>query len=699
MQLKRFLPFTVLAVSFYWSSPLSGLKFLPIYEPLMIKAQKNSPPHIAFEEVLSFDKKQNQWSAFEKIKPIELAVQKNSPSLFAKKIELQEMVLKKNVELIGASDTPNDVASDNQNLWMDELSPHQARRLQEAHARNETLDQDWSVPQWSDMAKTALKNAGALTLDAGRSPAVFVSGTDSNGHVKNQVPVATVSFPENGSNQDDLSKNSANNYSEVASNFTVHVVGPLEVTGGLGFTNDHHIEIRRSDEGVLKELGRADLHNGLYNITVENTSGEVIARLVDKDGKILGEDSFRLSRLIAGKNKPLQGPKLKIAPRHDYAGNISGAYNRDSEPAPAQTRVTYLKGASEDAVKKDGLTSMDHVMKGSSTVVRAAAPKHLQTTAIVVSGQRFKMQLFPVSMIKALQEIVEQQRQITLAEPPTVIWGKVTMDGKALSGIDVTVESDPGLQPIYFNKLMIPDQNLKSTSDNGLFAFVDASPGFHSLLATRASTIVGYQNVIVENGSVAQGDIESTIRSDVVPLRLYDAFSGESKSGTVTMQSLQLDIEVKAEVTPVNLPHLSRLGLMRTQPEEPDYLAAHYMYNDDNAFLHVPLIRSSWLNGIRQYLRVDDHPTAGMVVGFVPDEDFEVYLAGLEEYDQRLIVYFDMQGRVLQNHKGIAGGGFVLFNVPEDTHEVVIAGNRSQKIASKVIPVDANSLTVLNFKE
>jgi len=58
-----------------------------------------------------------------------------------------------------------------------------------------------------------------------------------------------------------------------------------------------------------------------------------------------------------------------------------------------------------------------------------------------------------------------------------------------------------------------------------------------------------------------------------------------------------------------------------------------------------------------------------------------------------------MQGRILQNHKGIAGGGFILYNVNEDTQEVVVVGTRTQKIYSRVVPVDPNSLSVLNFRE
>ncbi|WP_291515921.1 hypothetical protein [Bdellovibrio sp. ArHS] len=674
------------------------MKFIPIYEALTIKAQKNSPPHIAFEEVLESERVSEEWARLAKIKPATLAVEKNSATpLFAKKVEVPEMVLTKRPETILTSMPAEEVADGS---WVEQLPTTQARRLQEAQRRSEVLNQDWSVPTWSDMAREVLEKSGALATSPS-SANVYVAGMSASGQVSTRPSQASVEVPSrHPQSLPDVPSEELPSFVE-EKNLRHFIQGPLEITGGLAVTNEHHIEIRRNDEGVLKELGRVDLRQGLYNIEVENKTGTVVARLVDKEGKTLGEGSFRLNRVAAADAGTLQGPKLKIEPHPDFAGIITSAYNpKPNDVAPAQTRATFVKGASEVMVKKDdGLVAMDNVTKGSTTVMRAAAPKHLQTAAIVISGKEFKSQLYPETMIRALQDIVAQQRAQSSSEVPTIIWGKVTLDGKALAGAEVVVESDEALIPVYFNAFMIPDPQLKSTSDNGLFAFVDVTPGFHSLLATRSSAIIGYQNVVVEEGSVAQGDVESTIKSETVPLRIYDAFTGEARPGMVTMQSLQEDLEVATGVTTVSLPHISRLGLMRIQPEGADYVSARYIYNDTDEFIHAPLVHWSWLTSIKSFLRLDDMPSTGVVVGFVPDEDFEVYLAAHDDFAARQIVYFDMQGRILQNRKGIAGGGFILFNVPEDTHEVVVLGARTRKIYSRLLPVDANSLSILTFRE
>lgn len=703
MQLKRILPFTVLAGCLAWSSHVGGLKFIPIYEALTIKAQKNSPPHIAFEELLESDRKNLEWAKLEKIKPQTLAVSKQAPvPLFAKKVEIPEMVFKKTSERVVAEASPSqEAASDD---WMSELPRTQAMRLQEAQRRSEVLSENWSGPTWSETAKEVLEKSGAL-VETGSSSRVYVAATDASGKSQTGRSRPTVEFPQGDGSRGPSSQTSQQDDFQPSNSFmekarTQAIVGPIEITGGLAVTNEHHIEIRRSDEGVLKELGRVDLIQGLYNIEVEEPSGSIIARLVDKEGKILGEGSFRLSRVLVTSNKPAQGPKIRIEPHASIAGIVSNFYNsRVNDVAPAQTRVTFMKGASESLVKKDGVVAMNNVAKGSTTVLRAAAPKFYQTTAVVVSGDEFKASLYPEAMINALQEIVSQQRSLSLEGAPAIVWGRVSLDGKNLSGIDVVIESDPDLQPIYFNSFMLPDPNLKSTSDNGLFAFVNVSSGYHSLLATRANAILGYQNVVVEEGSVAQGDILSTMKLETIPLRAFDAFTGEPQNAVATMQSLSEEVEIQNGVKTVTLPHVNRQGLLRIQPENTDYIGARYTYNDTDEFIHIPMIRWSWLSAIKSYLRIDDAPSAGFVVGFVPDEDFEVYLAGVDDFNPRHIVYFDMQGRILQNRKGIAGGGFILYNVPEDTHEIVVVGARTQKIYSRVIPVDANSVSVLSFRE
>lgn len=708
MQLKWTAPVAVLMFSFLQPCKMASLKFIPIYEALTIRANRSSPPHIAFEEIRRSQNRNDEWSDFSALPSTQLASGPAQVSLLRKdklpRIVLSELHIGREpaVNTVQASSSmsrPQSYISEVDNSWMEELSESQQKILKIAQARSDVLDQDWSQPTWSEEVRRVLEQSG-----------VKVSGREQN----IELPSASAPPPKyivqaansapNASpfSMDATSKGS--NQSSVgfmaAAESVKTISGPIEITGGLAVTNDHYIEVRRSAEGIAQEVGRVDLHKGIYQISVRESSGLIIARLVTKSGQVLGEGSIRISHLDTNQNQ-VAGPKLKIEPSTAVAGSVASAYAKPGAVPPKETVVTMLKGARDISVKKDGLIAMDGIAKGSSTVVRTAAPTFMQTASLVVAGENFQATLFPESMIRALREIVlnEKQDQTPLEDLGHVVWGKVSLDGHPVSGIQVKLESVAEMDPIYFNQFMLPDPKLTSTSENGLYAFISVPEGFQSLVATRENNIFGYQNVIVEKGSVASGDIQNSMRIESVPLRVFDAFSGAPLSAEVALQSLDHELNVRDGADVLMLPQVNRLGLLRLKPESNDYLAARYLYSDKDSFIHLPVIAWSWLSGIKTFLKLNEVSESGVAVGFVPDEDFEAYIAGEEDFPAANIVYFDMQGRILQTGKGAAGGGFIVYNLPADTHEIVVMGAKTQKIFSRTLPIDPNSLSVLSFRE
>src|SRR5690606_12668586 len=105
MRLKRLLPFALIAGSFLWSNSVGGLRFLPIYDVLTIKAVKNSPPHIAFEELQSSKIENSNWERIAKASPINLSTEKiKKPT---PQVLLAEMSFKKQVEQLRVQDSDN----------------------------------------------------------------------------------------------------------------------------------------------------------------------------------------------------------------------------------------------------------------------------------------------------------------------------------------------------------------------------------------------------------------------------------------------------------------------------------------------------------------------------------------------------------------------------------------------------------------
>jgi len=645
-----------------WSSPISRINFVAIQEPITIKSQKNSPPHVAFDEIwISEQENLSDWLQAQGRAPLVLQAGKTTnQTLTAKKLELAEMVIRKTAEPVYISTKKYSGQNSHDDLspsesWIEELPRLQAMRLKEAQRRSDILG---------------------------------VKGLEPDQTIAKEEIIAEPKVAEGG-----LEKGEAQGTHK-------SIFGPIEITGGLAVTNEHHIEVRRRVEGVVKELGRVDLRQGTYNIQVEEPRGSIVAQLVDKSGQVIGEGSFRLSQFVSTTLKEKQqGPKLKIQPQPSYSGIVVSAYNaRPTDSAPPQAKASFLKGAADIVAKSDGTIAMENVKKGSSTVMRAMAQNHLLTNSIVIAGEPFRAQLFPSSMISALREVVSQQRGVEVNPELGIIWGRVALDGKSMAGAEVFLESQPELDPVYFNELMLPDQSLTTSSSNGLFAFLDVKAGYHSLLATRERAILGYQNTIAENDAISEVEIGGTIKSQPVTLRVFDAFSGDEKAATLAIQSLENEIQLKNGPATIDLPRVNRVGIIRLQPESTEYLSARYFYNDQDEFIHLPLVSWLWVSNIKSYLRLEDKPNSGVVIGFVPDEDFEVYLAGNDAIESKQIVYFDMQGRILQNSKGVAGGGFILYNIPTDSHEVVVLGSRTQKIYSRLLPVDPGSLSVLTFQ-
>ncbi|MGZ3749268.1 MAG: hypothetical protein ACXWRE_16915, partial [Pseudobdellovibrionaceae bacterium] len=149
------------------------------------------------------------------------------------------------------------------------------------------------------------------------------------------------------------------------------VAGPIEITGGLAVTNEHHIEVRRADEGVFHEMGQVDLIKGSYSIDINEASGIILARLMDKNGIILGEGGIRISQLRMGSGRLISGPRLEISPSPIWTGRVSHYYPNSKKENGSSTRVTTFGGENSVAVGKNGEITLENFSRNSTTIVRA----------------------------------------------------------------------------------------------------------------------------------------------------------------------------------------------------------------------------------------------------------------------------------------------------------------------------------------
>lgn len=648
VDLLRVLTLFVLIALSLLPSRSTDLKFIPIFKSLVVKIDRLSPARLAFLDAqLSYDIQSSSVINSGINYGVQLAAGTGDLEAIlnlagSNKIVLEPMTLS----------APEGLRDQ---TWIQELSEQQKARLRVAENMQNTLSEHFSASLPS-------------------------------------LPVENI--------EPDISKESEESKTLASSTFGRKIQGHIEITGGLAVTNDHHLEIRRRQEGIVKERGSVNLRDGTYEVAVEDFSGEIEARLVSESGHVLGEGRVLISAL-QGSRGTLTGPAIKVLPRKNFGGALASHYGNKGK-APAGTRVTMLKGSAEEEVGANGQFLANKVAANSTTVVRAAAPGYMQTASLTPSlDDNSLLELFPVSMMRALHGLVTGRTLLDadLANA-SVIWGVARLDGKPASGITVEIESAPNLKPIYFNSLLIPDPGLATTSDNGLYAFIDVEEGFHALRAQRGHRFFAYDNAVVELGSVALTSLNHSMKKHSVPVKAFNAFSGQPVDGTLDVQGVEEQVEILGGVSVAALMTQSKQGYIQFTSNSNDYISARYPYRDNDSFIHIPVIPWSWLLGAKATLRINEAPSSGVVVGFVPDFNFEVYVAGNDVPETVRIAYFDMAGRWTKSENaGVAGGGFAIFNLPPDVHEVVLVSKDSEIAYSQVIPVDANNLNVVTFRE
>lgn len=677
---------TLWALLFAWPASVGHPLFYQVTTPLAVSAEKSHPPYIAFAETQRAPVP-DEWDEFENRATSLLTTERTMTIAAGDVIRLEAMRIEKptptEMTAIAAAD-PGTVKIEPEVIaaaeWTESLSKSQRLRLAEAQRRSNVLAEPPPAPSWSDQAARVIATATREMNRRDSAPNVMIgTGSPADGSFRPAVrDVARVEVDPNASAAD-----------------VTEIEGHLEIADGLGFLGrnyDHHFEVLRSHEGVEVERGAVNVAGGSYSIKVGGRTGRIVARLRDEKGRVLGEDSFYLSQL-RGRGR-VTGPLLKLTPRTDVAARGESLYPR--QPLRG-FRADAFSGAARLVAGKNGDFEFNQVQKGSITVLRAEARDHARTVALVHSGHRADVTMFPASWVESLKSIVSEQRQMNLNDPEAaVIWGRVSQDGKPRAGIVVELESDPEREAVYFNAMLLPDRTLRSTSENGLFAIIGAPPGFQALIAKIGESYLAHQNAVVEPGAVSLANLETTMRTEPVPLRVYDAFTGEPRPARLLHQAVEQEVEVGANGSAlVSLPVLRRLSLAMVSPELP-YARATYLLSDDDGYAHLPLVRDDWIRAVQGWTKTTDVPGTSVVVGFVPDERFTA--EALDPEGTARVVYFDKTGNPLNADQGAAGGGFVVFGLSQGVREILVQGLQSGMLSTRVVPSDAGALTVLAIR-
>lgn len=542
----------------------------------------------------------------------------------------------------------------------------------------------------------------ASDVDAGFSTAALRSDSEPNILAK-LAPVSTgavLSATMTTATQPEPTRLSSNKWATIRGKFE---------SLGIGFI-DQIIELKRIEEGQMREIGRVDLKAGLYSIDIESPQGTLVAIIRDRNGLVVGQDFQRLENLVSRGNY-FEGPLIKVRSPGSMASNpdlpsmrsgvASNGSARSATKANAQQKAsgfvtTLFSGQNQLEVPTDEFTN---VSQHSSTVsyVSDQSEGHRKVLTIRQTGDLSRTPVFSEKWVTGLLEYISDQQKIEFkSNQISIVIGRAMLDGKPVAGMQMQIENHPGLYPIYLDQFMIPNQRQTETSENGYFLFIGLEDSTYTVSAFRQNQILGHQLFIAQEGMISfQNVMAQTVPHSVV-VRAFDAFTSEPVDVDLTTPDLEEVVQTAAGVA--NYRSHNALGVTQflVRTNERVYSPIRYFQDARKEYVHLPQIREDWLKQIQTQRLINDKTETSTFVGFVPDMDYQVYLV-YEGYNRDQIVYFDPQGRI--SPVPVKGGGFIMYNVPNDAHEIVVQQEESDRIYSQVFQSLSGQVAVAHFAD
>lgn len=672
----------VIAFAFVLGYPsrMDSQLYIFLNREVSIKVNKNYPSYIAYDAVNIKKAATPIAKSNEPVRTIRLSTESTDEIMdsfhpLAKKVVLNTIIIKKDIQVfntqavndnyIRTSQFAEPVAMPvtqpvwDQKNWVAEFKPYFRKKVEEG-----TL-----APSWSQ--------------GGGRIKSVRVVAEAS----ADKVDVDKKSVQEKPTYTDATSK---------ALGTQNRIIGAVEFKNGLALSNEFRIEIRRYEEGIFREKGTYNLQESAYEIFPNDFRGFLLGRLIDNHGRTLGEGVVRVSDTVLNKVGAHKGPTIYITPRTDVNGRMVSSYDAGGKSTLAQTaKATIFQGHMDKTVGADGQIKFNNIVRNSPTNLIAESKGHFTAQQIILAGENFSIELIPEKMGVALKQIVSDLRQQNLNDPHlSIVMGKVTFDGQPVSGVTVKVEDEIDAQPIYFNALMLPDPRVTATSENGYYAFIVEGGDLKTLMAYRGDKYFGHINTVVSPGMTSFVEIQNTIKTDNVEIKVYDPFSGLAEFSDVSLQGQSETLTIDKGIGEVQLPYLGRWSFLYSNPTD-KFVPAHYTYVEKSDYIYVPLISREWITYAFSSQKISTLPSTNLIVGFVIDEDFEVEIPGIDSA-KNYVMYFDYSGKVVE--RGYQGGGYIIYNLPEGIYEPLVFGTKSQKVYSRIAPLKTNDLFVFTYK-
>ena len=481
------------------------------------------------------------------------------------------------------------------------------------------------------------------------------------------------------------------------------VKGKFELIEGVGVV-DHFIELKRIEEGQVREVGRVDLRAGTYSIDIESPQGYLVAQITDRNGTQIGTDQQKIINLQS-RGAYFEGPFIRVGRPATLAANpiMPAIPSRTAMRGLAHAPMTQPAFAttlfSNQHTLENPTDAFANISHNSSTIAHIVDVNLIYKTMVSIrqTSDQTETPLFTNKWVQGVVAYISDQQKIEFkSQTAPLLMGRVLMNEKPVAGAQVQIENHPGVEPIYFDQFMIPNFKLTETSDSGYFMFVGLEEEAYTVAAFKNNKMLGYQMFVAEEDAISFQNIVSTQapRSEIV--RTFDAFSGAPVETDLIIPDIEEIVQTNLGTSVYRTNNKSGVGLFLARSNLPDYIPIRYFQDARRDYTHIPMIQEVWLKKMQTSKLINEMPNTGMIVGFVPELKYEMYLAK-DGYDKDQVVYFDQQGSAVS--QPVAGGGFILFNVPMGINEVIVQEKNTDRIFSQVYEVKINQVSSSHFSE
>lgn len=489
------------------------------------------------------------------------------------------------------------------------------------------------------------------------------------------------------------------------------IEGNYQISGGVGITNEHHVELTRVENGIVKDSGQVNLQDGKYKIQVSGFAGELVAQVVHNSGRVEGQTRVKLEAESLVRKSPFHfsGPILNVSKVGDVAIVDNKKALQPTDRATSSSSFSYASGmmrasaAAKTTAKNNAIeqpiAKLENFYKGSSTIVYKKEDKTaVSTMALVESDQQVvHFETYKKSFIEGTVAFINDFYAESLDAAQPIIIGRV-QGPELIVGQEIGIRNDADAKVFYFDEFFIPQKAEKKLYANGMFIAFLNQEGLATVDLKKDGQLKNYINTIAELNKISLVQVLSENRMVDVAIRSYDAFNGYAVYSQVEIQGLDEIVDINNEGVILKLNGRNHLAYAATSDDNV-YMSSQYEYKEDKGYIHLPRIPKEWLNNVLNQNKKNIHPQTGMIVGFVQDDDFEVFLPTQLDQNQNPdhydIIYFNSEGHVTP--QGVAGGGFILINVLEKIHEVMVQFKQSEVVVNKVTPVQMGHIFTHNF--